>query len=232
MIVFSDAPAERGAAKSRGRSPRRAQVVNADAVNQAQLEVRAMREEMRISQEQVQSSNEELQSTNEELQSANEELMTSKEEMQSMNEELHTVNAELRSKLESLATANNDLKNLLNSTDIAILFLDNALRIRRFTDQTARIIKLIPSDVGRPLGDVVSSLVYPEIEHDIRKTLRTLEYSEKEIPTTDGRWFQVRIMPYRTLDNVVDGGVITFSDVSVAKALETELRCQRPAGAA
>jgi PAS domain S-box-containing protein len=117
------------------------------------------------------------------------------------------------------------MKNLLNSTDIAIVFLDNSLHVRRFTNSATRIIKLIPSDVGRPLSDIVTDLDYPRMHQDAKEVLRTLVFSEKEKATRDGkRWFLVRIMPYRTADNVIDGVVITFVDVTAAKVLEARLR--------
>ena len=168
--------------------------------------------------------NEELQSTNEELQSTNEELTTSKEEMQSLNEELQTVNAELQSKVDELSGANNDLKNLLNSTDIATMFLDNELRVRRFTTQASRIIKLIPSDIGRPITDLASDLSYPDLTADAREVLRTLVFSEKPIAARDGLWFLVRIMPYRTLDDRIEGVVITFMDITASRRREDGLR--------
>ena len=186
-------------------------------------ELQSTREEMQTSQEELKSTNEELQSANEEMQSTNEELTTSKEEMQSLNEELQTVNIELQSKIMDLITANNDMKNLLNSTDIATLFLDKALNIRRFTDQLTKILKIRTSDIGRPFTDLVSDLQYPEIENNAREVLRTLVFIEKSISTNDGRWFTVRIMPYRTSDDRIDGLVITFNEISVAKKLEAEL---------
>lgn len=189
-------------------------------------EVQTTREEMQTSQEELKSTNEELQSTNEELQSTNEELTTSKEEMQSMNEELQTVNHELQSKVDELSRSNNDMKNLLNSTDIATLFLDGELLVRRFTNQTAKLIKLIPADAGRPITDIASELNYPDLADDAREVLRTLVFKEKQVSTKDGRWFTARILPYRTLDNVIDGVVITFTDSTAAKTLETTLREQ------
>ena len=153
---------------------------------------------MQTSQEELKSTNEELQSTNEELQSTNEELTTSREEMQSMNEELQTVNAEQQSKMDELSRMNNDMKNLLNSTEIVTVFLDNELHVRRFTSGANKLFKLIPGDVGRPLTDIASDLLYPEMTEDAREVLRTLVFSEKQITATDGRWFAVRIMPYRT----------------------------------
>ncbi|MGE5186374.1 MAG: PAS domain-containing protein, partial [Acidobacteriota bacterium] len=170
--------------------------------------------------------NEELQSTNEELQSTNEELTTSKEEMQSLNEELQTVNHELQSKVDELSRSNNDMKNLLNSTDIATLFLDADLRVRRFTTATAKIIKLIPADIGRLVTDLASDLDYPELADDAREVLRTLIYKEHQATTRDGRAFAVRIMPYRTLENVIDGVVITFTDATAVRLLELAAREQ------
>jgi two-component system CheB/CheR fusion protein len=175
---------------------------------------------MQTSQEELKSTNEELQSTNEELQSTNEELTTSKEEMQSLNEELQTVNAELQSKVDDFSRVNNDMKNLLNSTDIATLFLDKELNIRRFTNQATKIFKLIKSDIGRPFTDLTSHLIYPELAEDSLEVLRTLILIEKQIPTKDGRWFSTRIMPYRTFDDRIDGLVLTFVNISDLKQVE------------
>jgi two-component system, chemotaxis family, CheB/CheR fusion protein len=186
-------------------------------------ELQSTREEMQTSQEELKSTNEELQSTNEELQSTNEELTTSKEEMQSLNEELQTVNIELQSKVSEFVEANNDMKNLLNSIDIATLFVDKTLNIRRYTDKLTNLFKLRPIDIGRPFTEMVSDLQYPEIADHAREVLRTLIYKETDISTNDGRWFTVRIMPYRTLDDKIDGLVITFIDITIAKNLEAEL---------
>ena len=194
---------------------------------QVRGEARATHEEMQTSQEELRSANEELQSTNEELQSTNEELTTSKEEMQSMNEELQTVNNELQAKVDELSRASDDMKNLLNSTDIATLFLDSDLNVRRFTPQATKIIKLIPADLGRPITDLASELKYPELAEDVREVLRTLVSTEKPAAARDGRWFTVRIMPYRTIDDRIDGVVITFANITVAKTLEAKLRAQQ-----
>ena len=180
-------------------------------------------EAMQSSQEELKFTNEELQSTNEELQSTNEELMSSKEEMQSLNEELQTLNAELQSKVDDFSRVSNDMKNLLNSTDIATLFLDKNLNIRRFTLQAVKIFKLIKSDIGRPFTDLVSDLIYPDLSEDILEVLKTLAYIKKQIPTNDGRWYSVRIMPYRTLDEKSDGVVITFFNISDLKDVEIKL---------
>jgi two-component system CheB/CheR fusion protein len=187
-------------------------------------ELQTTREEMQSSHEELLSANEELQSTNEELQSTNEELTTSREEMQSLNEELHTINAEQLSKMDEFSWANNDMKNLLNSTEIVTVFLDNQLNIRRFTTGADKLFKLIPGDVGRPLSDIVSDLSYPEMLEEAQEVLRTLVFSEKQITTTGGNWYLVRIMPYRTTEDVITGVVITFSNITAAKTLEAELR--------
>lgn len=187
-------------------------------------ELQVAREEMQTSQEELKSTNEELQSTNEELQSTNEELTTSKEEMQSLNEELQTVNVELQSKINDYEQANDDMKNLLNSTEIATLFLDRELNIRRFTDLITKVFKLRYNDIGRPFTDLVTDLQYPEIDQHARQVLKTLTSTEASIATNDGRWFTVRIMPYRTIDDRIDGLVLTFNDISNAKKLEFELK--------
>src|SRR5262249_17524390 len=142
------------------------------------------------------------------------------------NEELQTVNHELQTKVDELSRSNNDMKNLLNSTDIATLFLDGELLVRRFTTQTAKLIKLIPGDAGRPITDIATDLDYPDLTEDAREVLRTLVFKEKHVSARDGRWFTVRIMPYRTLENVIDGLVITFTDATSAKLLEAALREQ------
>ncbi len=228
MIVFTEVavPSERATpgktAKTSVRSARAAE--RERELEQARHELQTTREEMQTSQEELKSTNEELQSTNEELQSTNEELTTSREEMQSMNEELQTVNNELQAKLDELSRAGNDMKNLLDSTDIATLFLDDALNIRRFTSRTSQIIKLIPGDAGRPITDIASDLVYPGLAADAQEVLRSLVSIETPVTAGSGRWFRVRIMPYRTLENRIDGVVITFVDITVSKKLETELR--------
>jgi len=228
MIVFTDvaapaaAPAAGRTPKSPAHSPRLAELER--ELLRVRGESRATLEEMQTSQEELRSANEELQSTNEELQSTNEELTTSKEEMQSMNEELQTVNAESQAKVDQLSQASNDMKNLLASTDIATLFLDKDLNVRRFTPQATKIIKLIATDAGRPITDLASELRYPELAADAREVLRKLTAVEKPISARDGRWFTVRIMPYRTMDDRIDGVVITFANITVAKTLEAKLR--------
>jgi two-component system, chemotaxis family, CheB/CheR fusion protein len=226
LIVFHDMPSPEPEKSDRARPASRSGRPTAleQELRNAREENRTLREEMQTTQEELRSANEELQSNNEELQSTNEELTTSKEEMQSLNEELQTVNAELQSKVDDLSHTNNDMRNLLDSTDIATVFLDGQLRVRRFTASTARLIKLIPGDIGRPLSDIVTDLDYPDLHSDAAEVLHTLVFSVKEISTRDGRWYNVRIMPYRTLDNVIDGVVITFVDITATKKLEAELR--------
>ena len=222
IVTFATVPLPAEKRRSRSTNP---QVVELEQqLAQARLEIQAVRDEMQASREELKSANEELQSTNEELQSTNEELTTSKEEMQSLNEELYTVNAELQSKVDDLSLVNGDMKNLLNSTDVATIFLDGELRVRRFTDQSTHIYKLIPGDLQRPLSDIVNDLEYPGLEADAREVLRTLVFCEKQIPTRSGGWYTVRIMPYRTVENVIDGVVVTFINITASKLLEAQLR--------
>lgn len=222
MVVFRDI-AQASARRQRGGRTA-VEAAHAAELQQYRDEIIALREETRLSREELQPSNEELQSTNEELQSTNEELTTSKEEMQSMNEELQTINTELQAKLDDLALAQSDMQNVLNSIEIAILFLDQNLNVRRYTDRAATIFSLRESDVGRPLSDLTTSLEYPLLHEDAVETLRSLRASEKQVKATDGRWFSARIMPYRRLDNVIDGVVITLFDITETKTLETALR--------
>lgn len=181
-------------------------------------------EELETSNEEMKSSNEEFQSVNEELQSANEELETSKEELQSVNEELETVNAELTSKIESLDRAISDRKNLLESTQIATLFLDSKLRVRAFTPAITEIFHLIDSDTGRPITDIVSRLAYESLPRDVSRVLRTLTRLEQEVALSDGAAsYIMRILPYRTVEDVISGVVITFIDITERKRNEESL---------
>ena len=181
-------------------------------------------EESDTTNEELKSMNEELQSTNEELQSANEELETSKEEMQSLNEELHTVNAELQSKVDELSQSTDDMANLLNCTGIATVFLDTELRIQRFTKQARQLIKLIDTDVGRSVNDLVSTLRFENLGADATEVLETLAPREKKVQTADGRGYLMRIMPYRTSRNVIEGLVVTFVDLGDVAAVEAAER--------
>ncbi|WP_273668750.1 chemotaxis protein CheB [Janthinobacterium fluminis] len=230
FLTFSSAPLL--PETRRGRSPNPKVLELEQQLVQARNEIRAVRDEMQTSREELKSANEELQSTNEELQSTNEELTTSKEEMQSLNEELYTVNAELQSKVDDLSLVNSDMKNLLNSTDIATIFLDSGLRIRRFTAPATQIYKLIATDLRRPLSDIVNDLDYPDLEAEAQEVIRSLVFSERQVPTKNGRWYNVRIMPYRTIENVIDGVVVTFINITESKLLEAQLRLMQDLGAA
>jgi chemotaxis methyl-accepting protein methylase/PAS domain-containing protein len=213
LVVFNDAP---------GRKPRRR--IASPRENTLTLELDQLREVLHITDEDMQSSLEEIKSANEELQVTNEELSTSKEELQSMNEELQTINAKLQSKLDELTWARDDMTNLFNSTEIATIFLDNDMKLRLFTPHASRLFKLLPADVGRDFSDIVTDLDYPHLPADALAVLSTLIVSEKQICTRDGRWVRVRIIPYRTQDNVIDGVVLTFIDITALTQLEAQLR--------
>ena len=228
MIVFKDLP-EMTVTKTVNSKQNKPSLTNREKELEIELHqcvetLKTLREEMQSSDEELKTTNEELQSTNEELQSTNEELTTSKEEMQSLNEELQTVNIELQNKVADYVQANNDMKNLLNSTEIATLFLDKDLNIRRFTDPITNIYKVRNTDIGRPITDLVTDLQYPEIIIDSKQVIKTLNFIEKSISTKDGRWFDVKIMPYRTLDDHIEGLVLTFNDVTKFKQVELELK--------
>jgi len=186
--------------------------------------LQAANEELETSNEELKSSNEEMQSVNEELQSANEELETSKEELQSVNEELATVNTELQIKVMDLSRVNNDMNNLLAGTGIGTIFVDHSLRILRFTPATTLFVNLIPADVGRPVGHIVSNLIgYSSMLKDTQEVLDTLVPKEIEVQTSEHKWYTMRILPYRTLDNIIEGAVITFFDITELKIMQETL---------
>jgi two-component system CheB/CheR fusion protein len=189
-------------------------------------ELKATVEELESANEELNSSNEELISTNEELQSANEELQTSKEELQSLNEELETVNTELRQKVDELGTANSDLQNLFTATEVATVFLDRSLRVVKFTPAATALFRLIDADVGRPLSDLAPRFAGQDLDADAREVLRLLAPVERQIQAADGAWYTLRVLPYRTTDNVVAGVVITFVDVSGIMRAEQAARQQ------
>jgi two-component system, chemotaxis family, CheB/CheR fusion protein len=184
-------------------------------------------EELETSNEELKSTNEELQSTNEEMQSANEELETAKEELQSTNEELMTVNSELQTKLDELTQANNDINNLLASTEIGTIFLDAELNIKRFTPSISKVFNFISSDIGRSLKDITPKITYEGIYGDAESVLATLQTIEREVMTKDGKWFTMRILPYRTRTNLIDGLVLTFVDSTTRKLAEAALKESR-----
>ena len=181
-------------------------------------------EEMETSNEELKSTNEELQSVNEELQSTNEEMETSKEELQSTNEELLTVNTELQNKLQELSQVNDDIQNLLASTKVGTIFLDTNLCIKRFTPAVTNIFSLIQTDLGRPISDITSKIRYDNIENDAKEVLKTLTQTEMEVQDNHGTWFSMRILPYRTTENVIDGVIITFMDITAVKVGEKSRR--------
>jgi two-component system CheB/CheR fusion protein len=204
-----------------------AQIAELNEELQAKEEyLHAANEELETSNEELKSSNEEMQSINEELQSTNEELETSKEELQSINEELATVNNELQTKVSDLSRANNDMNNLLAGTGIGTIFVDHGLRILRFTPSATLIINLILSDVGRPVGHIASNLIgYDNLIADVQAVLKTLAPKEIDVQTLEHKWYTMRILPYRTLDNVIEGAVITFVDITEMVRIREALRC-------
>ena len=180
-------------------------------------------EEQQASNEELKSTNEEMQSTNEELQSTNEELETSQEELQSLNEELVTVNAELESKIEQLAGMQDDMKNLLDNISIGAIFLDESLVIRNFTPEAAQVYHLVLADVGRPLSDIKSALEGADLLTEAQAVLESLVPMEREVRTTLGASYLARIQPYRTLDDVIEGVVLTFVPLTDFKKMQDEL---------
>jgi two-component system CheB/CheR fusion protein len=185
--------------------------------------LRSTIEELEVSNEELKSSNEELQSSNEELQSTNEELETSKEELQSVNEEMITVNAELQDKMSELANANNDMNNLLSSTDIGTIFLDRELNIKLFTPAVAKIINLIQTDIDRPISHISSNLLYDTLDKDVQSVLDNLIPIKNIVKTNKGIWFQIKIVPYCTTDNKINGVVLTFVDITEEKQVQEKL---------
>ncbi|HEX8530717.1 MAG TPA: PAS domain-containing protein, partial [Cytophagales bacterium] len=181
-------------------------------------------EQMQTTLEELKSANEELQSTNEELQSTNEESNTAKEEMQALNEELMTVNMQARAKADELVEVNNDMVNLLNSSEIATLFLSNTLHVKRFTPSVTRIIPLVPTDIGRPVTHLACNLRYEHLERDVKEVLAKLSTKEVEVESTGGQWYQLRIVPYRTLDNFISGAVLSFQEITRVKGLQSQLQ--------
>ena len=232
LVVFEEPPPAKVAKSRRRKSPADSPEIAAlaEELQFVKADLQAAIEELQANNEELQSANEELQSTNEELQSTNEELDTSREEIQSMNEELLTVNAELQAKMENLFRAESDMKNLLDSTKVAMIFLDRRLRLQRFTPTAVQLVKLIPTDVGRSLGDLVLNLDYDQLLADAREVLDTLEPREREVrgrgaPDRDQTWFLVRLIPYLTVEHAIEGVVIIGIDITRLKQTE---EWQRP----
>jgi two-component system, chemotaxis family, CheB/CheR fusion protein len=212
IIVFRDV-----ATLPHAKVPGKARRSTAGVLVQMERELEQARQEVRVSRDEMQIFQEEARCANEEMQSMNEEL-------QSMNEELQMLNHELNVKVNDMSRLNNDMKNLLDSTELTTLFLDKALNVRLFTTGSNKIFKLMRGDIGRPITDIASDLHYLELADDVQEVMRTLVPHEQQVTTRDGQWFLMRIMPYRTLENMIDGVVITFVDITVSKALEVELR--------
>ncbi len=228
LISFQDvAPAE---SDKLNKVPGHAELERAEEVERelayTKENLQATIEEQQASNEELKSTNEELQSTNEELQSTNEELETSKEELQSVNEELITVNAELQAKIEQLAVMQNDMKNLLDNISIGTLFLDVNLRIKRITRDVVKLYRLVDTDVGRPLGDINSNIVNEDLLQAAKNVLETLVPYEGEV-RTQGAYYLARIQPYRTVDNVIDGVVMTFTDITQRVKASNEVKAAR-----
>ena len=228
MLVVFEESGTPSKSKAKGAKPtttrRKGKAVEdlEEALRSTRETLQATVEELQTSNEEFKSTNEELQSTNEELQSTNEELETSKEELQSLNEEAATANAELQSRLDQLGKANDDVKNLLDSTDIAVLFLDTELNVRRFTPRITDFIPLTDADSGRSITHFASSLVDAHLSQCATEVLRTLNSRELEVSSSDGRRLVMRLRPYRTTENVIDGVTITLQDITkVKEALST-----------
>jgi two-component system, chemotaxis family, CheB/CheR fusion protein len=185
--------------------------------------LQGMIEDLESSNEELKSMNEELQSTNEEVQSSNEELSTSREELQSLNEELQTLNDELAQRNGMLSQSNDDMHNLLSSVHVATVFVDPQLNVKRFTTPAKKVFRLRDSDVGRPVSDLVVNLDYQTLVEDAQEVLRTLVFAEREVQTTEGEWRLMRILPYRTANNVIDGLIITVTDIQRLKEAQLQL---------
>jgi signal transduction histidine kinase/PAS domain-containing protein len=193
-------------------------------LKRTQEQLQSIIEEFESSNEELKSSNEELLSMNEELQSSNEELETAKEELQSVNEELETVNVELKLKVDELAHANSDIRNLFENTRIATLFLDIDLRIRNFTPATSDLFSLIDTDRGRPIGHITPRFRCDDLSADLSEVIRTLVVKERQVESHEGGWFIMRILPYRSTENVIEGVVVTFTDITQLKRAELEVQ--------
>lgn len=231
LVVFQDVicnlPAKtRGKGAAGAGSAQRVEELERDLAYTRE-NLQATIEEQQASNEELKSTNEELQSTNEELQSTNEEMETSREELQSVNEELITVNAELQAKIEQLAGMQNDMKNLLDNFSVGTVFLDENLVIRRFTREAAQVYRLVPSDVGRPLVDIKSDIEGEDLLAEAQAVLDTLVPCEREVRTVGGAWYLARIQPYRTLENVIAGVVMAFTNISQRVEAEANTRLAR-----
>ncbi len=229
VVVFQEAghPEEQGSVKSGPQITTEAEARIAELeqeLEETRETLHSRIEELETGVEELQSTDEEFQSTNEELQSTNEELLTSQEELQSVNEELVTVNAEQQTTNASLSAVNDDLINLFSSTDIAVVFLDEELSVKRFTPAATKLFSLIANDIGRPLYHITTVLAYDTLAEEAKEVLNTLKPIEKEVKAKDGRWFTIRMFPYRTAENVIAGLVLTFVETSRLQKLNQELK--------
>jgi len=218
LVIFQDVSSARSTAHT---EPKAAPGLKDDQIRRLEGELRGTEERLQSTIEELETSNEELQSANEEFQSTNEELVISKEELQSLNEELETVNSELRRKVEDLNRVNSDLQNLLNSTQIATLFLDTEMCIRNFTPATRTLLRLTPGDIGRPIADFAQRFVGADLVSEALDVLTTLATRERQLRLMDvDTHYLMRLLPYRTVENVIDGVVIAFVDVTALKQAE------------
>jgi two-component system CheB/CheR fusion protein len=206
-------------------------ILKAGAIERLKQEIRMLRRELQQtieysdrSTEELKASNEEFQAINEELRSATEELETSKEELESINEELITVNYELKTKVEETVKINDDLQNLISSSDIATIFVDRSMRVKWFTPKTAALFNLIPDDRGRLLTDITHRLEYPGMIDDAANSFNSLRLIEHEVRSQDGRWYLARILPYRTVEDRIEGAVLSFVDITARRLAEDRLR--------
>ncbi|HMD34656.1 MAG TPA: CheR family methyltransferase, partial [Vicinamibacterales bacterium] len=195
-----------------------------DELSRVKAQLRTTIEQYETQAEESKASNEELQAMNEELRSAAEELETSKEELQSVNEELSTLNQELKIKIDELGLTNNDFQNFINSTDIGTIFLDRGLHVKFSTARAREVFNLLESDTGRPLSDITSTIRDADIHRDVRAVLDRLSNIEREVQSENGRWHLMRMLPYRTNDNRIDGVVVTFQDITERRTAETRVR--------
>jgi two-component system CheB/CheR fusion protein len=228
LLVFH----ERSSRAGRGSKKSNEEVDSCNAEMARELQItreslQATIEEQEAANEELKSTNEELQSANEELQSMNEEMETAREELQSTNEELVTVNSELHAKIDEMTDLNNDINNLLASTEIGTIFLNTQLGIKRFTPSMTKLFSLIPTDLGRPIRDLTTKISYPDLYKDARKVLETLQAKETEVTAEGDRWFSVHILPYRTRENLIDGVVITFIDITDRKRALDQARAAK-----
>ena len=230
MVIFTDAPEDqphRPISLERGESAPETDLRIISLLKELQLKeeyLQSSNEELETFNEELKSTNEEMQLINEELQSTNEELETSKEELQSVNEELATVNTELQTKVADLSHLNNDMNNILAGTGIGMIFVDHQLRILRFTPTVTRMINLITTDIGRPVRHIASNIIgYDSLVQDVQSVLDTLVPMEMEVQILGGKWYMMRILPYRTIENIIEGAVITFSDITTMKLMTLEM---------